>query len=483
MKFRSTKLVITLLTTAVCGLLILAPQGKADDDDRSSSGNGDRLDQTLWTTLRQHGFTGNIESRLEQRLGRRINRRLAEVGQLLWFDTITGLNDDNTCAGCHSPTNGFGDTQSIAIGIDNNGVVGPDRAGPRNMRRTPMAINTAFFPNLMWNSRFVSLSNDPFDNSAGFRFPDPEGLTLSSLPHLLTAQAFIPPSERTEVAGFAFPGDNFAIRAEVLNRLNNIQNYRRLFGNVFPEVRDGGPITFEMFGKAIAEFEFTLTFANAPIDEFARGQKNALTSDEKKGAVLFFGKARCVECHAVSGQSNEMFSDFKDHVIGVPQLAPRLTNNNFDGQDANEDFGREEITFDPNDRYKFRTSPIRNVALQPTFFHNGAFTDLEDVVRHHLNVYDSARRYNPSAQHLDADLAGPTGPIEPVLSLLDPILVTPIQLQRDELRQLVGFVRNGLLDRRARPENLRRLIPRTVPSGRPTLRFQFGQNHDDGDDR
>jgi cytochrome c peroxidase len=226
-----------------------------------------------------------------------------------------------------------------------------------------------------------------------------------------------------------------------------------------------------------------LTFANAPIDEFARGQKNALTSDEKKGAVLFFGKARCVECHAVSGQSNEMFSDFKDHVIGVPQLAPRLTNNNFDGQDANEDFGREEITFDPNDRYKFRTSPIRNVALQPTFFHNGAFTDLEDVVRHHLNVYDSARRYNPSAQHLDADLAGPTGPIEPVLSLLDPILVTPIQLQRDELRQLVGFVRNGLLDRRARPENLRRLIPRTVPSGRPTLRFQFGQNHDDGDDR
>jgi hypothetical protein len=50
---------------------------------------------------------------------------------------------------------------------------------PRNMRHTPMAINTGFFPNLMWNSRFASLSGDPFNNSSGFRFPDPEGVSLS----------------------------------------------------------------------------------------------------------------------------------------------------------------------------------------------------------------------------------------------------------------------------------------------------------------
>ena len=115
--------------------------------------------------------------------------------------------------GCHSPTHGFGDTQSIAIGVENNGIVGPHREGPRNQRRTPMIANTAFFPTLMWNSRFASLSNDPFDNRAGFSFPQPEGLTLSYLPHLLVAQAFIPPTERVEVAGFNFPGDNFDIRA------------------------------------------------------------------------------------------------------------------------------------------------------------------------------------------------------------------------------------------------------------------------------
>ena len=93
----------------------------------------------------------------------------------------------------------------MAIGIDNNRIVGPHRTGPRNQRRTPLAANTALYPTLMWNSRFAALSGDPFDNSAGLQFPPPEGLSLSNLPHLLVAQAFIPPTERVEVAGFDFP--------------------------------------------------------------------------------------------------------------------------------------------------------------------------------------------------------------------------------------------------------------------------------------
>jgi cytochrome c peroxidase len=452
-------------------VLLFASIASAQDHLTPSSLS--QLDHDLEAVLGAVGFTGRIESTLEQRIGRRIDPQLAEVGRMLWFDTITGLNDDNTCAGCHSPTSGFGDTQPIAIGIENNGVVGPHRTGPRNMRRSPMVINTAFYPRLMWNSRFAALSGDPFNNRAGFSFPLPEGLSLSNQPHLLVAQAFIPPTERTEVTGFDFPGDSEAIRAEVLNRLNNSSAYRKLFGKAFQEVKAGGPITFDMFGKAIAEFEFTLTFANAPIDRFARGEHEALTEDEKKGALLFFGAARCAACHSVSGVSNEMFSDFQDHVIGVPQIAPRVTNNTFDGPGANEDFGKEQITGNPEDRYKFRTSPLRNVAVQPTFMHNGAFTRLQDAVRHHLDVVASARQYTPSSQHLADDLSEPMGPVDPVLARIDPILAVPINLTEDEFDQLVAFVRHGLLDPRAKPENLRRLVPRSVPSGRPVLIFEF----------
>lgn len=464
MTIRTLRVLILLIS--IFGFALLAMT------QRTSAVSTSEIDAQLADALMRYGFTGRIESTLEQRLGRKVDNQLADLGRLLFFDTVGGLNNDNNCSGCHSPTAGFGDTQSIAIGVDNNGVVGPGRTGPRNQRRTPTVVNTAFFPNLMWNSRFASLSDDPFDNSAGFIFPAPEGPTLSHLPHLLTAQAFIPPTERVEVAGFHFPGDSSDIRNEVLRRINNVAEYRKRFGKIFPSVRLGEPITFEMFGAAITEFEFTLVFADAPIDRFARGQRNALTVDQKRGALLFFGAARCVECHSVSGKSNEMFSDFEQHVIGVPQIAPILGNVTFDGPGADEDFGLEQNTGNSADRYKFRTSPIRNVALQPTFFHNGAFTRLEDAIRHHLNVNTSVSSYDPLAAGVDPDLAVRMGPMAPVLARIDPVLSSPINLTEDEFQQLVDFVRYGLLDKRARPENLRRLIPRSSPSGFPVLVFE-----------
>jgi cytochrome c peroxidase len=437
----------------------------------SAAPRADRdLDARLAGYLAEHGFTGRIASTLEARLGRRVDRRLADLGRLLFFDPIQGLADDNSCAGCHSPTHGFGDTQPIAIGIDNNGLVGPDRAGPRNQRRSPTIVNTAFYPTLMWNSRFHAVSRDPFDNSAGFVFPDPEGSSLSGLSHLLVAQAFIPPTERVEAAGFDVPGDNDALRAEVLRRLNGNADYRRRFGRIFPEVAGGGPITFEHFGRAIAEFEFTQVHADAPIDRYARGQRAALSPRQKRGAVLFFGEAGCVGCHAVAGDANEMFSDFREHVAGVPQVAPAFANVTFDGPGQDEDFGLEQATGDPADRYAFRSSPLRNVALQPAFMHNGAFVRLEDALRYHLDAAAGAATY--TTELLPPDLRGPLGPMEPVLDRLDPLLRTPVRLGEEDFDALLDFVRVGLLDPAASPRRLRHLIPEKLPSGRPGLVFQ-----------
>lgn len=202
-----------------------------------------------------------------------------------------------------------------------------------------------------------------------------------------------------------------------------------------------------------------------------------MTDDEKQGALLFFGSANCVSCHKVSGQSNEMFSDFQQHVAGIPQIAPSLTgpfagNVVFDGPGANEDFGLEQVTGNPNDRYAFRTSPLRNLALQPAFFHNGAFTRLEDAVRYHLDALGSAASYNPAQAGLDADLRVRRGPSAPVLARLDPALAIPVRLSNREFRQLVAFLRGGLLDPRANPRDLRKLIPARVPSGNPVHTFQ-----------
>src|SRR5262245_55190559 len=483
-------------------LLVLLPGRVAASED---------LDGRLAAALNQARFTGRIGSSLPARLGRPINARLANLGRLLFFDKIAALHSDNACAGCHSPTAGFGDTQSIAIGIQNNNLVGRNRFGPRNQRRTPTVVNTAFFPKLMWNGRFFAGSGDPFDNSQGFVFPPPEGSSAFPpedplIKTLLAAQGHLPPTELVEVAGFTGtkgtigpefdqfddgfgsivpPPDasgfrNEPIRQAVLERLNSTPAYRQLFAALFPSVAAGGPIDFTMFGRAIAEFEFTLVFADAPIDRFARGETASMSEPEEKGPLVFFGEGRCVQCHAVAGPSNEMFSDFNMHVIGIPQIAPAFGTGKgnviFDGPGKDEDFGLEQITGNPADRYKFRSSPLRNAALQPAFFHNGAYTRLDDAIRHHLDVYQSARYYNPISAGLDSDLTRHLGPIEPVLARVDPILATPIHLTPDEFQNLVAFVRDGLMDDRAKKQNLCKLVPNTVPSGFSALRIETCPN-------
>ncbi|MFL6415760.1 MAG: cytochrome-c peroxidase [Bryobacteraceae bacterium] len=479
-------------------------QASSGGSDNSGPGN---IDSQLATILNRLKFTGRMESTLEQRLGRKIDPKLAKVGQMLWFDTVTGLHDDNTCAGCHAPAFGFGDSQSIAIGIQSNSIVGQDRSGPFNQRRSPKAINVAFYPALMWNGRFSAPSGDPFDNSQGFLFPAPEG-SLRFPPgdpiikHLAQAQGHMPPTETTEVAGFTGtkntpfslgprfdifddgkgsplpPPDqsgyrNDPIRKVVLERLNSIPAYRQLFGDAFPEVSAGAPIDFSMFGRAIAEFEFTLTFADAPIDEFAQGNRSAMSDSEKRGALLFFGAANCVSCHAVSGQSNEMFSDFHEHNIAVPQIAPVYGvgkgNVIFDGPNEDEDFGLEQVTGNPADRYRFRTAPLRNVAVQPAFFHNGSFTKLEDAVRHHLNAYNSALTYNPALAGVRQELSQRTASMSPVLTSVDPLLRPTRKLSEEEINDLIQFVRTGLLDKRVNAKELCGLIPSSVPSGRALL--------------
>jgi cytochrome c peroxidase len=478
MNIKNCKIIVLLLALFAGGLWILTPKASASHDYN--------LDDQLSEVLDANGFTGRVGLSIEQRLGRRIDNRLADLGRLAFHDSLLGLNDDNSCSGCHAANRGFGDSQSIAIGVVNNNIVGPDRTGPRNQRRAPIVLNNVFYPRLMWNSRFASLSGNPFDNSGGFQFPLPESFSLSFLSHLLTAQAFIPVTENVEMAGFgpAVPATHDGIRSVVAERLNANNEYRRLFGRSFPAVRRGAPITYEMLARAIAEFEFTLVFADAPIDRFARrdrhdnmrddqgDRQNAMTDEEKRGALLFFGSANCVSCHAVSGISNEMFSDFQQHVAGIPQIAPSVGNVTFDGPGANEDFGLEQVTGNPNDRYAFRTSPLRNLALQPAFFHNGAFTRLEDALRYHLNAIGSAPGYNPAQAGLDLDLRGPRGPIGPVLARIDPALATPVVLSNREFRQLVAFLRYGLLDPNANEHDLRKLIPRGVPSGNPVHIFQ-----------
>ena len=321
--------------------------------------------------------------------------------------------------------------------------------------------------------------------------------------HLLIAQAHIPPTELVEVAGFTGTTGTLDPRFDVFDdgrggvvpmpdaigfrndadprrggrRLNDTPAYVKLFGEVFPDGarrRADHAADVRAGDRRVRVHAGPRRRADRPVR--ARPARRDEHSREKRGALLFFGKANCVACHAVAGASNEMFSDFKNRTIGVPQIAPffGVGNGNtiFDGPGEDEDFGLEQVSGQASDRYKFRTSPLRNVALQPAFFHNGAFTRLEDAIRHHLDVLASARGYSPRQAGVARDLAHRQGPIEPVLQALDPLLAVPTRLSESEFDDLYRFVSDGLLDRRARPQSLCELVPEALPSGFRPLKFQ-----------
>src|SRR5215831_15453797 len=138
MRIQQCKVTIAFLALMSVGVVILTPRTSASSGDSA-------LNDQLSAVLSQHGFTGRIGSTLEQRLGRKIDNQLADLGRLAFHDSLLGLNDDNSCSGCHAAPKGFGDSQSIAIGIENNNFVGPDRTGPRNQRRAPMVLNNVFY--------------------------------------------------------------------------------------------------------------------------------------------------------------------------------------------------------------------------------------------------------------------------------------------------------------------------------------------------
>lgn len=275
---------------------------------------------------------------------------------------------------------------------------------------------------------------------------------------------------------------NAPIRDVVLDEINQMLPYREAYKKIYPSVGTGNPIEFWMIGEVLAEFQVSLTFMDAPIDKFARGETKALPADARKGALVFFdkNKGNCTACHAVSCNSKELFSDFKTHNAGAPQIAPKFgkgTGNvmfrdatGAEVPDGRYDLGQFENENIEETKFKFRTSPLRNVGLQSAFFHNGSFVTLEDAVRYHTDTVAQAALYDPATAGVSADLRYVADP-KPVLLTLAKDLQKPAKLTADELNSLVAFLRVGLTDDRAKPENTMKLIPQQLPSGAAVHKF------------
>lgn len=147
---------------------------------------------------------------------------------------------------------------------------------------------------------------------------------------------------------------------ELERELNAVPGYVTQFQNVFKT-----PVTRDGIAKAIAAFQRTLVSRDAPFDRYLKGDKSALSKRAQLGLELFTGEAGCIRCH-----HGPLLSDNKFYRLGF----------------TFRDKGREAITRNKYDRYKFRTSSLRDIARTAPYMHDGSIETLDEVVMFYLRL-------------------------------------------------------------------------------------------------
>jgi cytochrome c peroxidase len=211
----------------------------------------------------------------------------------------------------------------------------------------------------------------------------------------------------------------------------------------FLKAYGAAPYTIAHVANALAEFQRQRFWAGkTPWDQYLKGDKNALTPIQKKGAVVFFDKGQCATCH-----KGMHLSAFDFDAVAVPQLSPQPSPGSDLTQD---DLGRFEVTGDTQDQYRFRVSPLRNLSMTAPYMHNGVFSNLWQVIDHYDKPLQTLAEFvwsglnQPYHQPLVLD-KNPLRQSNRVLAIATD-LVLDLNLSQNEKVELWCFLQGALTD-------------------------------------
>jgi len=361
------------------------------------------LDIELRTLTQSAQVSGNL---LAGRTLPTITDPLATLGRDLFFTKGLGGDMEVACVTCHHPNLGGADELSLSVGtgaIDPNlmgsGRVHESMRGPNVPRNAPTIFNAALWDRFMFlDGKIENLDPLKINNGLGASIRTPDTMAgiqdVTAGPNLTAAQSRFPVTSPAEMRtdSFMVDEDRYALRGRLAERIGNYgagagemaeNNWLPLFRSAFnqPEADAPSLVTYDNIATAIGEYERTLNFVNNPFNDWVNGDLNAISEQQKRGAVLFYssieeGGAGCSDCH-----TGDFFTDEEMHVIGSIQIGLGKGN----GDDGTDDFGRELLSGNPTDRYKYRTSSLLNVAVTAPYFHAGSYDTLEEVLSHYSN--------------------------------------------------------------------------------------------------
>jgi cytochrome c peroxidase len=386
------------------------------------------------------------------------------LGRALFYDKVLAGNRDIACSTCHDPASRTGDGLSLSIGTGGTGI-GSDRTlgpGRRLLQRNAPELFSRGVEDwqvAQWDGHVQR--GEPWPLPDGVDMPDAiEGDLLAAhvLFHIADRDAMRGVPGDFDVDGEEntlayWPDDELpAMWDELIVRLLAIPEYVDLFADAFPDV-DRDDLGFEHAALAIAAYEVdAFSLSESPWDLYVAGDEHAIVEPAKRGALLFWGKARCNDCHG-----GALLSDQQFHNICTPQLG------------ITDDWGRGARTRDEADRYAFRTPPLRNVSFTSPYMHAGSHTTLEDALRHHLNACAKLRTFDGEdlPSRFRELLLGDSELLDAIEATAEPMARERMDLGHQEISDLMQFL-EALTD----PDvvYMADLTPDSVPSGLPVDR-------------
>ena len=200
-------------------------------------------------------------------------------------------------------------------------------------------------------------------------------------------------------------------------------------------------INIAHIANALAQFQkINFQATNTPYDRYLRGDKSALSIEEKKGFLVFAEEGRCIRCHFGPLLSNQSLQN-----IVVAPIGP---GTNGRGQDR----GRFETDRRDHLKYRFVTSPLRNIIKTAPYFHNGSALDLKGVIEHYnrpfqaIDDYDGRVVNNKFSDNYEGPLLINRNPyqIYAIKETKSPIINTSLNLSVTNKEHLLLFMKKSL---------------------------------------
>lgn len=371
---------------------------------------------------------------------------LYQLGEKLFSDNLLSGNKNISCQTCHHPDLGGGDKLPLPIGEGGLGL-GPNRTlelGRIIPRNSPHLFNLGQKDNniMFWDGR---VSFDP--KTKAFNTPE-KGINgkvpthpeyTKPLTSALSAQAMFPPLSHDEMRGelgsneIADAKTNFEAWEKLTKRVLSKEEYVKLLKEAMPTAKLKN-LTFGHLAQAIGHFQSNkFAVNNTPFDQYLKGNDKALSLQAKKGAILFYSKARCFMCHSGSN-----LTDGKFHNVAFPQVGPGKESNG-------DDKGKFAITLKNEDLYKFKTPGLRNVALTTPYGHSGSLKTIRKVVEHYSHPMRSNHHYDGGFRNLPYELPVDWNNMNDRLRNIDPqIGRMGIPISREDIDFLTIFLTEGL---------------------------------------